>query len=147
MKDRAYDALGLQLENMFFRPLIRPIERGLRRHLGLDIVRFSSMFSRNIMQLQMGTGFGFDPMHLFRSARLTLGKYVTRGVFITYSGKIHNRFGYQLPTTGIGFRHAVALEYSIRPDLFLEMEYTYDSMLLSDRREDKRIWLRHIFPF
>jgi hypothetical protein len=147
MKDRAYDALGLQLENMFIRPLIRPLEQGIRRHLGLDVVRFSSMFSRNIMQLQMGDRFGFDPLNLFRSARLTLGKYITRGIFITYSGKIHNTIGYQYPLAGVGFRHAFALEYTIRPDLFLEMEYTYDSQLLSDRREDKRIWLRHIFPF
>lgn len=147
MKDRAYDAIGLQLENLFFRPLIRPLERGLRRHLGLDVVRFSSMFSRNIIQLQMGDRLGFDPWHLFRSARLTLGKYLTRGLFITYSGKIHNMVGFQYPQSGVGFRHAIALEYSIRPDLFLEMEYTYDSQLLSDRREDKRIWLRHIFPF
>jgi hypothetical protein len=29
----------------------------------------------------------------------------------------------------------------------LELEYTYDSQLLYRRREDKRIWLKHVFPF
>lgn len=147
IRDRAYDALGLQVENLVFRPIFRPIEKQIRRHLGLDIVRVSSMFSRNLMQYQTSEEEVLDPKQLLRSTKLTLGKYLAPGFFITYSGQVQNDMGLQYTLHGLGFRHALALEYSIRPDLFLEMEYTYDSQLFSERREDKKIWLRHIFPF
>ena len=147
LKDRAYDALGMRIENLVFRPIFRPIEREIRRHLGLDIFRLSSMFGRNVVQLRAMNRSIFDPKFLFRSTKLTLGKYLARGLFLTYSGQVDNGFGFRYPSHGIGFRHALTLEYAIRPDLFLQMEYTYDSQLLSDRREDKRIWLRHTFPF
>ncbi len=105
------------------------------------------MFGRNAVQLRAMNRSIFDPKFLFRSTKLTLGKYLARGLFLTYSGQVDNEFGFRYPTHGIGFKHALTLEYAIRPDLFLQMEYTYDSQLLSDRREDKRIWLRHTFPF
>lgn len=147
IKDRAYDALGMQVDNIVFRPLLRPIERTIRRHLGLDVVRFSSMFSRNLVQLRNMNELDFDPRILFRSSKVILGKYLAPGLFLTYSGQVQTGPGFRYHTHGLGFRHALIMDYSIRPDLFLEMEYTYDSQLLSDRREDKRIWIRHIFPF
>lgn len=147
-KDRAYDALGMSVENLVFRPIFRPIERGIRRHLGLDVVRVYSMFTRNIVQIQTMDGFSFDPKFLFRSTRLTLGKYLAPRLFLIYAGQVQSDgIGFHYLTHGIGFRHALSLEYTIRPDLYLQMEYIYDSQLLSDRREDKRIWIRHIFPF
>ena len=132
-----------------FRPILRPIENQIRRRLGLDVVRVSSMISRNLMQLQTqeNQDTPLDPKWLLRSTRLTLGKYLAPGLFLIYSGQVQKDMGVQYRLNGLGFRHAISLEYSIRPDLFLEMEYTYDSQLLSDRREDKKIWLRHIFPF
>ncbi|MBN2028726.1 translocation/assembly module TamB domain-containing protein [bacterium] len=144
-KDRAYDALGMRVENLVFRPIFRPLEREIRRHLGLDVVRLFSMFSRNIVQLQTMDNVSFDPRLLLRSAKLILGKNIAPGLFLTYSGQVQNEMYLQYLTHGLGFRHALSLEYTIRPDLYLQMEYTYDSQLLSDRREDKRIWLRHIF--
>ncbi|MBN2417097.1 hypothetical protein JXO52_14765 [bacterium] len=147
LKDRAYSAIGLQVENWIFRPLLRPIERGLRRYFGLDVVRFSSRFSSNLVQMQNLSGGQWDPLQLLRSSRVTVGKYLASGLFMTYTGQVNSYNPYMLHTQGLGFRHALILEYSIRPDLFLEMEYSYDSQLLAERREDKRIWLRHIFPF
>jgi hypothetical protein len=147
IKDRAYDALGIQVENRVFRPIFRPIEREIRRYLGLDIVRLSSMFSRNLFQIQYLEQPTFNAKWLLRSTKLTIGKYLAPGFFIIYSGQVQSDLGLQYHTQGLGFRHALTMEYSIRPDLFIEMEYTYDSQLLADRREDKRIWLRHIFPF
>ena len=147
IRERAYDALGLQVENRVFRPIFRPLERELRRYLGLDVVRFSSKFSSNLIQLRSEQQPVFDPKYLFRSSRVILGKYLAPGLFITYSGQLQTAWKYQYHDEGLGFRHALSLEYTFRPDLFLEMEYTYDSKLLADRREDKRIWLRHVFPF
>ena len=147
ISERAYDALGMRVEDVVIRPLLRPIERGLRSYLGLDMVRFYSMFSRNLFQIQMRSDIGFDPWLLLRSTRLMVGKYLAPGFLFTYSGQVQSGPIFQYLTHGLGFRHALTLEYTIRPDLFLQMEYTYDSQLLSDRREDKRVWIRHIFPF
>jgi len=146
-RDRAYMALGLQVENRVFRPIFRPIEKGLRQHLGLDVVHFSSMFGRNILQMNPLAQVQWDPWTLLRSTKFTLGKYFSQGLFVTYSGQVNDGYRYQYPLGGLSIRHALILEYTIRPDLFLEMEYMYDTQLLSERREDKRIWLRHVFPF
>lgn len=147
MRQIAYDALGIQVENRLFRPIFKPIERELRRHLGLDMFRVSSMLSRNFFDLQSNEITKFDARWLLQRTKLTVGKYLAPGFFLTYSGQIQNEIGLRYNLHGIGFRHALTMEYSIRPDLFLEMEYSYDSQLISDRREDTRIWLRHIFPF
>jgi hypothetical protein len=147
IKNRAYDAVGMQVDNYFFRPLFRPLERGMRRYLGFDMVRFSSMFGRNIIQLREAQPELLDPWWLLRSSKLTVGKYLAPGLVLTYSGEIQNQYGYWLPNNALGLRHSLSLEYSIRPDLFLEMEYFYDNRLLMERREDKRIWLKHVFPF
>lgn len=146
-RDRAYDALGMQVENMLVRPIVKPIEKGIRHHLGLDLVRFSSMFSRNLVQLRTSPVPVFDPKLLLRSAKVMLGKYIAPGVFITYSGQVGSEVYYYYNTNHLGLKHSFSLEYSIMPDLFLEFEYMYDSQLLYDRREDKRVWIRHTFPF
>ncbi len=145
LRERAYDALGMQVESLVFRPLLRPLERTIRKYLGLDVVRFSSMFSRNLALSAMNP-LDFDARTLLRSAKITVGKYLTPDLFFTYSGQVHDGLGVGY-SAGIGYRHSLSLEYTIAPDLFLMMEYIYDSYLLSDRREDKRIWLRHVFPF
>jgi len=38
------------------------------------------------------------------------------------------------------------LEYRINPQILLELEYDYDSLMLYNR-DDKRVVLRHWFPF
>jgi hypothetical protein len=147
IRNRAYDAIGMQVENRLFRPIIKPIERGMRRYLGFDMVKFSSMFSRNLLDLQTMDTPVFDPRLLLRNSKVTLGKSFTPGFMIVYTGEVQNDFRYVLPQHGIGLRHALALEYLLKPELMLELEYTYDNLLLYERREDKRIWLKHVFPF
>jgi hypothetical protein len=65
---------------------------------------------------------------------------------MTYSGQVESDIRYYYQAHGLGLRHALTLEYTIRPDLYLGMEYTYYNQLLIDRREDKRVWIRHTFP-
>jgi hypothetical protein len=147
IKNRAYDALGIQVENRLFRPIFKPLERGLRKYLGFDMVKFSSMFSRNIFEQQTAETPIFDPKLLLRNSKVTLGKSFAPGLMLVYTGEVQNDYRYVYPMHGIGLRHALAVEYAIKPELMLELEYTYDSQLLVQRREDKRIWLRHVFPF
>lgn len=147
MKNRAYDAIGMQVENRIFRPIFKPLEKGIRRYLGFDMVKFSSMFSRNLFEMQNAQAPVFDPILLLRSSKLTLGKSFFQGLMLVYTGEIQNDFRYRYAFHGIGLRHSLALEYAIKPELLLEMEYTYDNQLLYERRQDKRIWLRHVFPF
>ena len=147
MKNRAYDALGIQVENRLFRPIFKPLEKGLRKYLGFDMVKFSSMFSRNILEQQTAETPIFDPKLLLRSSKVTLGKSFAPGLMLVYTGEVQNDLRYVYPINGIGLRQSLALEYAIKPELMLEFEYTYDSQLLYQRREDKRIWLRHVFPF
>lgn len=147
IRNRAYDAIGMQVENRLFRPFIKPIERGMRRYLGFDMVKFSSMFSRNLLDLQTMETPVFDPRLLLRNSKVMLGKSFTPGFMIVYTGEVQNDLRYVLPQHGIGLRHALALEYIVKPELMLELEYTYDNLLLYERREDKRIWLKHVFPF
>ncbi|MBN2201978.1 hypothetical protein JW777_08510 [bacterium] len=147
IRNRAYDAIGIQVENRLFRPFIKPIERGMRRYLGFDMVKFSSMFSRNLLDLQSMETPVFDPRLLLRNSKVMLGKSFTPGFMIVYTGEVQNDLRYVLPQHGIGLRHALALEYIVKPELMLELEYTYDNLLLYERREDKRIWLKHVFPF
>ena len=148
LASKAYDVIGLQLENKLIRPIFRPFENSLRRYLGLDIFRVSSMISRNIMEMRIAGGYDyFDPRLLLRRTKFTLGKYLMPGLFIIYSGQIQSGIGFRYPIHGVGFKHALTIEYALRPDLFIEMEYMYNSLLLSNMREDKRIWIRHVFPF
>ena len=90
MKNRAYDALGIQVENRLFRPIFKPIERGLRKYLGFDMVKFSSMFSRNIFEQQTAETPVFDPKLLLRSSKVTLGKSFAPGLMLVYTGEVQN---------------------------------------------------------
>lgn len=146
IKDRAYEAIGMQVENWVFRPLFRPIEKGMRRYLGLDMVKFSSTFSRNFLEWQRLNSPLLDPKWFLQKSKVTLGISVAPGLMLMYSGEVGSGWQYTYPLYGIGLRHAIFLEYIIRPELLLELEYNYDSMLLHERREDKRIFLKHVFP-
>jgi len=146
IKDRAYEAIGMQVENWLFRPLFRPLEKGMRRYLGLDMVKFSSTFSRNFLEWQRLNSPLLDPKWFLQRSKVTLGISVAPGLMLMYSGEVGSGWQYTYPLYRIGLRHAIFLEYIIRPELLLELEYNYDSMLLHERREDKRIFLKHVFP-
>lgn len=146
IKDRAYEAIGVQVENWVFRPLFRPIEKGMRRYLGLDMVKFSSTFSRNFLEWQRLNAPILDPQWFLQKSKVTLGISVAPGLMLMYSGEVGSGLSYTSPMYGIGLRHAIFVQYIIRPELLLELEYDYDSMLLHERREDKRIFLKHVFP-
>ena len=145
----ATDLIGISADNLVFRPLFRPFERRLEQTLGLDMVRFSSRFTRNLIEMNVHEeqNYIFDSkLFLLRSTKLMIGKYLADQLFLMYSGQVEAGMDYRYQHEGFGLSHKFGLEYRINPNLLLQMEYDYNSLMLI-RREDKRILLRHSFPF
>ena len=145
----ATDLIGLSADNLVFRPLFRPVERQLERTFRLDMVRFSSRFTRNLIEMNLNDERTFQldsKLFLLRSTKLMVGKYLAQNWFLLYTGQLDAGMNYRYQHEGFGFRHTLGLEYRINPSLLLQMQYDYDSLLLW-QKEDKRVMLRHSFPF
>lgn len=149
MSKVATDIIGISTDNLLFRPLFRPFERQLERTFGLDMIRLSSRFTRNLIEMNLNDerNFQFDSkLFLLRSTKLMVGKYVAQRLFLLYTGQLEAGMNFRYQQEGFGFRHTLGLEYRINPSLLLQMEYDYNSLLLW-QKEDKKIMLRHSFPF
>ena len=147
IQEKAFDAIGIRTDNLLFRPLFRPFERRLERSFGLDYVRFSSRFTRNLIAFNLNDNEQLNTkLALLRSTKIVVGKYLADRFFLLYTGQLETGLQYRYQEKGLGLHHTLGLEYQISPQLLLEMEYDYDSLHLLDR-DDKRILLRHWFPF
>ncbi len=144
--DQARKAVGSSTDNFLFRPLLRPIERELERKLQLDVVRFSYSIAQNFLDSGRNNEELNSSLALLRSSRLILGKYLTDDVYLLYHGELKAGIDYQFTDKGVGMQHIVGLEYRLTPKWLLQMEYDYNT-LFETRKDDKKIWLRHSFPF
>lgn len=147
IREKATDIIGISTDNYLFRPLFRPFERQLERTLNLDLVRFSSRFARNLIEMNLWRDEivnNNSKLFLLRSSRLMVGKYLAERVFLSYTGQLESNMNYRQHGEQLGLKHRLGLEYRINSNLLLEMEYNYNSFLIE--REDKRIFLRHSFP-
>jgi hypothetical protein len=147
LQDKAFDAIGISTENILLRPLYRPVERQLETLLGLDYVRFSSRFTRNLISFNLNDNPELNSrLSLLRSTKVIVGKYLANRIFLQYTGQVEAGIDYRYAEKNIGLRHTFGLEYRISPKLLLELEYDYNSMMY-ENHDDKRIVLRHWFPF
>ncbi len=149
MTKMATDIIGISTDNLVFRPLFRPFERQLERAFGLDMIRLSSRFTRNLIEMNLNDEQNFhfnSKLFLLRSTKLMVGKYLAQRLFLLYTGQLEAGMNFRYQQEGFGFRHTLGLEYRINPSLLLQMEYDYNSLLLW-QKEDKKIMLRHSFPF
>jgi hypothetical protein len=162
VRAKATEAVGISTDNLIFRPLIRPVEKQLKRHLGLDMVRLSSRFTRNFLvtnfnneltpSLPNETIRGKMALAMLQSTRLLLGKYLWSDLYLHYIGQVElgpddnpeAKLETQ-PYIGLGLRHTLGLEYRINPAMLLQFEYDYNPLLATDK-DDRKIWLRHSFP-
>jgi hypothetical protein len=145
----ASEIIGISTDNLVFRPLFRPFERQLERTLRLDMVRFSSRFTRNLIEMNLRDERNFlidSKLFLLRSTKLMVGKYIADKFFFLYTGQLEAGIDYRYQHEGFGFRHTLGLEYRVSPSLLLQMEYDYNSLLLM-QKEDKKFMIRHSFPF
>lgn len=148
VRGQATELLTSSTDKMLFQQFVRPIERQLEKSLGLDIVRLNSRFTRNFLEINQGKVQSEATLAFFRSTKLTIGKYLSNRMYLLYTGQVAAwpiNYGYTDPN--IGLRHTFGFEYRINPTLLLQMEYDYNSTLAEQWKEDKRIWLRHYFPF
>ena len=143
----AFDAIGFGTDNILFRPIFRPVERTLQNVFGLDYVRFNSRLAKNIIDFNLNNNYQLNTrLALLKSTRVIVGKYLANNLFFQYTGQIQAGIDYRYKEKGLGLNHKLGFEYHINPKLMLELEYNYDT-LMSDNNEDKRIMLRHWFPF
>ena len=143
----AVDAIGFSTENILFRPLFRPMERKLEQLFGFDYVRFSSRFAKNFIDFNLNNNLELNTrLALLRSTKVILGKYIANSFFLQYTGQVEAGIDYRYQERGMGLHHTLGLEYRISPQLLLELEYDYESLMYKNK-DDKRILLRHWFPF
>lgn len=146
MDEQAVKAVGSSTDNFIFRPLMRPIERQLERDLRLDVVRFSYSIAQNFLNSSFNNNALGSSLAFLKSSRLILGKYLTDDVYLLYTGELTAGIDYQFQDKGVGLRHIVGLEYRLNSKWLLQMEYDYNT-LFESHKDDKKIFLRHSFPF
>lgn len=147
LQGTAFDAIGFGTDNILFRPIFKPVERTLEHYLGLDYVRFNSRLAKNIIDFNLNNNYQLNTrLALLRSTRVVVGKYLSNNLFFQYTGQIQAGLDYRYYEKGLGLNHQFGVEYHINPKLLLELEYNYDT-LMRYNQEDKRIMLRHWFPF
>lgn len=147
LQGSAIAAIGSGTDNLLFRPLFRPVERELEQTFGLDYVRFSSQLTKNIIMFNLNNNIELNNrLALLESTRIIVGKYLANRFFLQYTGQIESGVGYRYKEKHLGLHHTLGLEYQLGPQVLVELEYDYDSLMLKNR-DDKRIVLRHWFPF
>jgi len=165
IQNKATEVGGAVTENYLIRPLLRPIERSLERYLGFDLVRFNSNIAKNLFHVSLGSVPGFNNsksylynlnstspyLFLFESSEVTVGKYLSQDLYLTYTG--------QLVATAVdqsnefNFNHSVGLEYRFLKNILLEFEYDREMLNYFSTFTDKpyyddfKIRLRHSFSF
>jgi hypothetical protein len=139
-------AVGSSTDKFLFRPLIRPIEREIERKLSLDVVRFSYSITQNFIESSFANEQLRSSLEFLKSSRLMLGKYLTDDVYLLYQGQLQSGIDYRYLGKGVGLEHVFGLEYRLNPRLLLQLEYDYNTLMEIDK-DDKKVWLRHSFPF
>ncbi len=165
IKQKATSVGGAVTERYLIRPLLRPIERTLERKLGMDMVRINSNIARNLFYSSLITqqNYNFNSgllnpfatetpyLFLMQSSEVTLGKYITQDLFLTYTGQLVSV--YDQTETELELNHSVGIEYRFFRNVLLELEYDRELIgyyRLPDQKqyfEDFKIRLRHSFTF
>ncbi len=133
------------------RQWIDPIERRIEKWTPLDEVTLNPAGGRSTLarqqkqhaaqneQLQSPSAVRF-----FTGSQLTVGKYITNDIFVTYTGELAE--SQSAPETGrLSLVHLWNLEYRIKPvspDLLLDFAVEYDEF---ERRRDESISLKYSF--
>jgi hypothetical protein len=132
------------------RQWLDPLERRLERWTLLDEIAFSPGGGRStsiVRQQRVSTLQDSlqsnSAIRFFTGSQVTVGKYVTRDVFVTYTGEIAE--GQAQYKDRMGMVHSWNLEYRINPlsrDLVLDLAVEYDEI---ERKRDESVSLKYTF--
>jgi hypothetical protein len=162
VEEKAKKVGGAVTDNYLIRPLLRPIERGIEKYLGIDFVRFNARIAENL--LSAGTQNG-PPNNLYnqyystsnmpyawliQSSEFTVGKYLTQNLYLTYTGQIVALAHEQ--QSEFSLNHSLGVEYRFLKNLLFEFEYDREMLQLyqmydKSYQEDFKVRFRYSFSF
>lgn len=162
IREKATSVGGSITERYLIRPLLRPIERALEQNLGVDMVRINSNIAKNLFRSSFGynseTNLFFDPfgsnvsyLFLMQSSDITIGKYLSKDLFLTYTGQLVSVYNQNQPE--LDLNHSIGIEYRFLRNVLVEFEYDRELMryyrLTSEKQylNDFKIRFRHSFTF
>jgi hypothetical protein len=163
IKEKAASIGGAVTERYLVRPLLRPIEKVLEKNFGIDFFRINSSIAKNLFNSTFGYGEaynikgGVDPLSsgspylsLMHSSAVTVGKYLSQDVYLSYTGQFISLYDEAKPD--FGFNHSFGLEYRFLHNLLIELGYDRELMQyyhISDQEyiEDFKVRLKHSISF
>jgi hypothetical protein len=150
VKGKASELVASTVVRTIGRQWLDPLERRLERWTLLDEIaftpgkgRWSSVSRQQRQHAQADTLQQNSAVRFFSGSQVTVGKYLTRDVFLTYTGELAEG-GIDLGNR-LGFVHLWNLEYRILPlsrDLVLDLAVEYDEV---ERKRDESISLKYSF--
>jgi hypothetical protein len=151
LKGKAGELVATTVVRTIGRQWLNPLERRLERWTLLDEITFtpgkgtwSSLSRQQRERAQTDTVQQSSAVRFFSGSQVTVGKYLTRDIFLTYTGELAEG-GIDLPNR-MGLVHLWNLEYRIHPlsrDLVLDLAVEYDEVV---RKRDESVSLKYSFP-
>lgn len=138
-------ALAFGMDN-YYLDLVRPLEHAIRKYTRLDVVRFTPSVIGNLVRSKIVFFDRFGPdtdYMLFDGSRVMLGEYFLESFFLSYKGQYGVGRDF-LRRKERGFYHEIGLQYLMKRNTRLQMNYDYDDII---RESDKRLEIRHDFQF
>jgi len=132
-----------RMEEALLNPILMPLNRSIRKASGLDEFSIRLNLAKNFAQQRLETDYYsannrfFD---MFLTPELSLGKYLLSDLYFMYRGQLVRKLGDTQDVMGLN--HVIGVEYQMRDQFYLEIEYDYDYYRTLDKG-DTRLWLRH----
>jgi hypothetical protein len=163
VEEKAKKVGGAVTDNYLIRPLLRPIERGIEKYLGIDFVRFNARIAENLFSAgtqnksqknlynQYYNISNMPYAWLIQSSEFTVGKYLTQNLYLTYTGQIVALAHEQ--QSEFSLNHSLGLEYRFLKNLLFEFEYDREMLQLyqiydaKSYQEDFKVRFRYSFSF
>jgi hypothetical protein len=163
VEEKAKKVGGAVTDNYLIKPLLRPIERGIEKYLGIDFVRFNARIAENLLSAgtqsrsqknlynQYNNTTNISYAWLIQSSEFTLGKYLTQNLYLTYTGQIVALAHEQ--QSEFSLNHSLGLEYRFLKNLLFEFEYDREMLqiyqIYNDKsyQEDFKVRFKYSFSF
>lgn len=150
LPQKAQRVAAATVVRMLGRQWLDPLERRLERWTWLDEVALKPGGGRTASLLRQqeyavrDTLLQTSTIRFLSGSHVTVGKYISRDLFVTYTGELAE--GQFAVGNRLGLVHLWNLEYRIKPlstDLVLDFAVEYDEI---QRRRDEAVLLKYSFP-